>query len=198
MGRERAPSGESRATPESHDFLRPDGSLANVIRVRPGLYLYDCRAGDQYAEERRTMSAPTNSTISRLFTSAHRLVYKGTGGRLGGRLGQGSILLLTKTGRRSMGARTTPLLYREASGGWIVVASNGGADKHPAWWVNLGANSHGTVQVKKERREVVAAEVIGDERVALWRRMVAVYADYEKYAKGTARSIPVVRLSPAT
>ena len=144
------------------------------------------------------MAAPRNSTIIRFFTSAHRLVYKGTGGRLGGRMGKGSVLLLTTTGRRSMHARTTPLIYIEDSGGWIVVASNGGADKHPAWWANLRANSHGSVQVKKERREVVATEVTGDERVALWTRLVAVYADYEKYAKGTARSIPVVRLSPAT
>src|SRR5260221_3996341 len=81
------------------------------------------------------------------------------------------VLYLTTNGRKSGKARTTPLLYFDDGGRWLVVASNGGAEWEPGWWLNLQAGSAATVEVDGVRAPVTGAEITGSERETLWRRM---------------------------
>lgn len=117
--------------------------------------------------------------------------------RLGLRRFRGADLLyLTTTGRKSGKARTTPLLYLRDGQRWLVVASNGGADWEPGWWLNLKAGSAGTVEVDSARTSVTGTEVSGAEREALWRRMNQEVFDYDSYQRKVSRRLAVVSLTP--
>ena len=117
--------------------------------------------------------------------------------RLGLRRFRGADLLyLTTTGRKSGKARTTPLLYLRDGERWLVVASNGGADWEPGWWLNLQAGSAGTVEVGGARTSVTGTEVSGAEREALWRRMNQEVFDYDSYQRKVSRRLAVVSLTP--
>jgi deazaflavin-dependent oxidoreductase (nitroreductase family) len=130
----------------------------------------------------------------RLFAALHRRAYRATGGRLGGRILGAPVLLLTTTGRRSGRRRTTPLLYLEDRTALVVVASNGGAPTHPAWYLNLEADPDVEVQVGHEHRALRARTADAVERARLWPRAVALYGPYEEYQEKTEREIPVVLL----
>ena len=103
-------------------------------------------------------------------------------------------LLLTTTGRRSGKSIIMPLIYGEADGNYVIIASKGGAPKHPGWYLNLGANSAVEVQVKADRFKAKARTVTGDERAALWKKMEFIYPPYNDYQAKTDREIPVVVL----
>ena len=119
--------------------------------------------------------------------------------RLGLRRFRGADLLyLTTTGRKSGKARTTPLLYLDDGGRWLVVASNGGADWEPGWWLNLQAGSAATVEADGVRTPVTGAEITGSEREGLWRRMNQEVFDYESYQRKVSRRIAVVALRPSS
>jgi deazaflavin-dependent oxidoreductase (nitroreductase family) len=108
----------------------------------------------------------------------------------------GDLLFLTTTGRKSGEERTTPLLYLDEPGSWVVVASNGGADWEPGWWLNLRAGSPGTVEVGGRRTPVTGAEIEGVEREVVWDRLVAEVFDYTTYQRKVRRRLAVVRLTP--
>lgn len=129
--------------------------------------------------------------------SLHVRVYRATGGRLGANLGGLPHLLLTTTGRRSGVARTVPLTYMREGDRLILVASNGGSDRHPAWWLNLRSNTAATVQVAKETFRVNARRAEGDERDRLWAALKRFNPFYAQYEKITDREIPVVILQRA-
>jgi deazaflavin-dependent oxidoreductase (nitroreductase family) len=131
------------------------------------------------------------------FTNANVTLYRRSGGRLGNTLKGAPILLLDHVGRKSGLARTAPLLYMRDGEDIVIVASRGGSDAMPAWWLNLQANPTTTVQVGSERRRVVAREASAEEKAELWPRLVEMYGDYEVYQRRTKREIPVVILSPA-
>jgi deazaflavin-dependent oxidoreductase (nitroreductase family) len=141
-------------------------------------------------------TAPRSPLLIRLASAAHRGLYRASAGRLGGSVGGAPVLLLATRGRRSGKVRTTPLLYVRDGEDFVVVASNGGRDQHPAWWPNLQAHPRPTVQVKGERLAVEAGEVTGPERERLWALLVAAYPAYDTYRQRTARELPVVRLRP--
>ncbi len=107
-------------------------------------------------------------------------------------------LLLTTTGRRSGKSGTVPLIYGEADGNYIVVASKGGAPKNPGWYLNLAVNADIEVQVLARRFQAKARTTSGDERAALWEKMVGIYPPYSDYQAKTEREIPVVVLEPVT
>ena len=107
------------------------------------------------------------------------------------------MLLLDHVGRKSGAARTAPLLYMRDGDDLVIVASRGGSDAMPAWWLNLQANPTTTVQIGTERRRVVAREASAEEKAARWPRLVEMYGDYEVYRRRTKREIPVVILNPA-
>ncbi|MBW4719043.1 nitroreductase family deazaflavin-dependent oxidoreductase [Saccharothrix obliqua] len=106
-------------------------------------------------------------------------------------------LLLTTTGRKSGQPRRTPLIYRTYGDAFVVVASNGGARDHPAWYKNLLADPRAWVRVVAEDFAVTARTAEGGERAKLWRLMNEVWPDYENYQRKTDREIPVVVLDRA-
>lgn len=132
-----------------------------------------------------------------LITRLQRWVYLRTGGAIGASFFGVSMLLLTTLGRRTGRARVIPLLYVEDAGRLVIVASNAGDDRHPAWWLNLQANPRARVQVRRERFEVIAREADAAERARLWPKLVAAYGYYDRYTRRTRREIPVVVLERA-
>lgn len=106
-------------------------------------------------------------------------------------------LLLTTTGRRSGNSIVMPLIYGEAGGNYVVVASKGGAPKHPGWYLNLAAHPDVEVQILARRFRATARTASGAERAELWKQMAAIYPPYNDYQAKTDREIPVVVLEPA-
>ena len=125
----------------------------------------------------------------------HNVLYRLSGGKVGGKLRNAPVLLLTTTGRKSGQPRTNPLLYTGAgNNAYMVIASKGGADKHPFWYLNLQANPLAEVTIGRETRQVRARDAEGEERERLWRALADLNPGYDKYAKKTSRRIPVVVL----
>lgn len=106
-------------------------------------------------------------------------------------------LLLTTTGRRSGKPIVMPLIYGEAGGNYVVVASKGGAPKHPGWYLNLAAHPDVEVQILAKRFRATARTASGAERAELWQQMAAIYPPYNDYQAKTDREIPVVVLESA-
>ena len=129
----------------------------------------------------------------------HEQLYKRTDGRIGHRMIGVPTLLLRTTGRRSGAARTNGLVYARDGDDYLVVASNGGADRHPAWLHNLRANSDVQIQIGRERRNGTARAVEPSDPVygRLWRIVNENNRDrYSAYQKKTTRAIPVIVLTP--
>lgn len=126
---------------------------------------------------------------------SHRAVYRLTGGRLLARVAGMPVLLLTTTGRRSGRARTTPLTYFEVGEDLVVVASNGGEDSPPAWWLNLCAQPEAAVTIGTDTQPVTARAATEEEHGRLWPTITATHPGYAAYARRTSRPIPVVLLA---
>ena len=139
---------------------------------------------------------PLVANAQRFITNIHILLYRLTGGRIGGRMAGISVLLLTTTGRKSGKERTQPLFYLADGNTMVLVASNGGAAKHPLWWLNLQAHPQAKVQIGSRILTVTATIAESEERGRLWPHLVAMYPEYANYQKRTPREIPVVLLCP--
>ena len=126
----------------------------------------------------------------------HRALYRASGGRIGSHIWGLPIVLLTTTGRRSGRPRTVPLCSLPHAESFVVIASYGGLDRPPAWWLNLQHDPHATVQLGTTTRTVTARETTGDERASLWAEVTTIAPGYLGYARRTARRIPVVLLEP--
>jgi deazaflavin-dependent oxidoreductase (nitroreductase family) len=107
------------------------------------------------------------------------------------------ILILFTTGRRSGRQRSHALIFREHDGAYLVVASKGGSDAPPAWFVNLQADPDVEVQIKGDRFRARARVATPAEKPAMWAKMVGVWPDYDQYQTKTSREIPVVVLERA-
>jgi deazaflavin-dependent oxidoreductase (nitroreductase family) len=130
-----------------------------------------------------------------LFNEEHVRRYRETGGKVGHIWREGStILLLTTTGRTSGEKRTTPLIYAEDAGRYVIVASKGGAPDNPGWYKNLEKNPEVELQVKDEVFPARARVAHGEERARFWKEANKVWRYYDDYAKKTSREIPVVVL----
>jgi len=105
-------------------------------------------------------------------------------------------LLLTTTGRKSGEKYIFPLFYGEVDGAYLVVASKGGAPKHPIWYLNLAANPEVEVQVGTRKVKAKARTVTGPERARLWQEALKFWPPYADYQQKTEREIPVVLLEP--
>ncbi|HXH23165.1 MAG TPA: nitroreductase family deazaflavin-dependent oxidoreductase [Dehalococcoidia bacterium] len=105
-----------------------------------------------------------------------------------------STLLLTTRGRRSGKLRRTALIYGRDGDRYVIVASQGGAPKHPQWYLNLRARPEVMVQVGAEKFRARARTATPDEKPALWRLMTSIWPAYDDYQKRTEREIPVVLL----
>jgi deazaflavin-dependent oxidoreductase (nitroreductase family) len=104
------------------------------------------------------------------------------------------MLLLTTIGRHTGRIHTVPLLYLREAEALVVIASYGGRDRHPAWYLNLVAEPEVEVQVKRTRHRARAHTADPDERSSWWPRVVDAYGDYAVYQTRTDRVIPVVLL----
>jgi deazaflavin-dependent oxidoreductase (nitroreductase family) len=131
-----------------------------------------------------------------LITRVQRWLYLRTRGAIGASIFGITMLLLTTVGRRSGRSRTTPLLYVKDGERFVIVASNAGDDRDPAWWLNLQANPRARVQVRGECFDVVARRADPAEAQRLWARLVESYGYYDRYRERTRREIPVVILEP--
>jgi deazaflavin-dependent oxidoreductase (nitroreductase family) len=131
------------------------------------------------------------------FWRHHREVWAASGGtKLTEVLGMGVIQLNT-VGRRTGEDRWNLLTYLPAERGWLVAASNLGADNDPGWWKNLvAADGKGSVTVDGTTTPIRAKALAGDERAAAWARFVDTYEGYGDYEKTADRTIPVVALVP--
>ena len=130
-----------------------------------------------------------------LYGQEHVRRYQQTDGEEGHRWREdATVLLLTTTGRRSGNESTTPLIYDLDGDDVVVVASKGGAPRHPGWYRNLRTHPEVGVQIKGDRFRARARTAGGDERERLWRRMNRVWPHYSEYQEKTEREIPVVVL----
>ena len=137
--------------------------------------------------------------IAWLFVPVHRLLFHLSKGRLLGRLeGQGVLVLVTK-GRRSGKARSSPLMYFQFDepDDLIVVASNYGRNRHPAWYLNAAADPSVTVEIDGECFEAEAHMTQGEERATLFDKVATANPRFAGYRAGTDRQIPVVALRRA-
>jgi deazaflavin-dependent oxidoreductase (nitroreductase family) len=123
-------------------------------------------------------------------------LFEATDGREGNTLRGRPIIVLTSVGAKSGKLRKTPLMRVEHEGEYAIVASLGGAPRHPVWYFNLVANPHVELQDGAERRDYTAREVTGEEKTVWWQRAVAAWPDYAAYQEKTDRSIPVFVLTP--
>lgn len=123
-------------------------------------------------------------------------LYRATGGRLFGQLDRAPVLLLTTTGRKSGQPRTAPVVYLADGERVVVIGSNAGNERAPAWALNLRANPDAEVELGRERRKVCARVAEGDERAELWRRVNEQYSGFDGYAARTSRDIAVFVLEP--
>jgi deazaflavin-dependent oxidoreductase (nitroreductase family) len=133
-----------------------------------------------------------------LITVVHRALYRATGGLIGRRLGRANMLLLATIGRRTGERRVTPLLYVEDGERFVVVASNAGDERNPAWLLNLRKHPEAEVQVGSRRVAIHAREASDVESERLWTLLQASYAPYRNYRTRTQRRIPIVVLEPVT
>ncbi len=132
-----------------------------------------------------------------LFGQEHVDRYRATDGAEGHDWNGTQTLLLTTTGRRSGEPRTTPLIYGRDGDAYVIVASKGGSDEPPAWYLNLAAEPRVELQVKGDRFEATARTAGSDEKPGLWKTMVAEWPAYDEYQEKTSREIPVVVLERA-
>ena len=133
-------------------------------------------------------------SVNRTMGAVNRALYRASGGRIGGSFKGAPVLLLTTTGRKSGKPRTMPLLYLRDGDALVVVASEGGAERNPAWFLNLKADPAVEVEVGRTREQRRAREATGEERDRLWPKLVEMYGPYEDYQRKTGRTIPVVLL----
>lgn len=119
-----------------------------------------------------------------------------SGGTKGTELKGRPVILLTTLGAKTGKIRKTPLMRVEHDGEYAVVASLGGAPKHPVWYHNIKANPRVELQDGPDNGDYEAREVFGDERATWWERAVATWPDYDEYQKKTDRQIPVFVLTP--
>lgn len=124
--------------------------------------------------------------------------YESSGGTQATTLGDTGwpVVILTTTGAKSGKIRKTALMRVEHDGAYAVVASLGGAPKHPVWYFNLLADPHVELQDGPVRQDMTAREVTGAEKAAWWERAVAAYPPYADYQERTEREIPVFVLEP--
>lgn len=141
------------------------------------------------------MAPPNNRLMIKVTSTLNRCLYRATGGVIGSRFGKARILLLTTTGRKSGRTRTVPLLYVNDGKDFVLIASNAGDDRHPAWWLNLRSEPRGEVQIGWAKAKVIARQATAEEQARLWPSITAVYPGYDEYTKRTSRRIPVVILT---
>ncbi|MET9925232.1 MULTISPECIES: nitroreductase family deazaflavin-dependent oxidoreductase [unclassified Streptomyces] len=141
------------------------------------------------AEEAEAEVSPTG------WVARQAELYESSGGTKGTTQLGVPCLLLDYVGRRSGVVRRTVLMYGRDGEDYLIVASNGGSDRPPLWYLNLQANPEVGLRVGTERFTAVAATLPAEEKARVWPDLVELFPRYAQYQAGTARDIPVVRLT---
>ena len=136
--------------------------------------------------------------MKRWGTRLHAAIYRLTRGRVLGRVGGQPVLLLETVGRRTGRRRTTPVQYLADGDTFVVVASNAGAARPPAWYLNLRANPHARVRVGARTVDIRAQQAAGQGRVELWQRLAGANRYLERAARKAGRELPLMILVPPT
>jgi F420H(2)-dependent quinone reductase len=123
-------------------------------------------------------------------------LYRASGGRIGGKVGRAPVLLLTTTGRKSGQKRTAPVVYLADGDRMVVINTNAGNERVPAWSLNLEANPDAEVEVGRRRQAVRARVAEGGERAELWRKHNEQYAGFDDYDEKLDREPAVIVLEP--
>jgi len=132
--------------------------------------------------------------LFKLFKNIQIAIFRWTNGRSMSSMRGMPLLLLTTVGRKTGQPRTTPVMYIRDGDDYVITASNGGRDKHPAWFYNLQASPQAQIEIPGRRLEVSASVVTSTERERLWPQLVAQAPFFDNYRKGTTRVIPMIRL----
>jgi len=143
-------------------------------------------------EEAPTYEQPDTSLLG----AEHVRRYQETNGEVGYLWNGVPILLLTTTGRRTGEARTTPLIFGTDGERYLIVASQGGAPKHPLWYLNLVENPEVKIQVLSKHFRAMAHTATEDEKPRLWQLVTETWPNYDVYQTRTDRVIPLVVLDP--
>ncbi|AGK81002.1 nitroreductase family deazaflavin-dependent oxidoreductase [Streptomyces microflavus] len=122
-------------------------------------------------------------------------LYESSGGTKGTTQLGVPCLLMDYVGRRSGAVRRTVLMYGRDGEDYLIVASNGGSDRPPLWYLNLRDNPEVELRVGTERFPAVAATLPAEEKARVWPRLVELFPRYAQYQAGTGRDIPVIRLT---
>jgi deazaflavin-dependent oxidoreductase (nitroreductase family) len=130
------------------------------------------------------------------WVAKHVDVYESSGGTKGLTLQGSPCVVITMRGRRTGKVRKAAVMRVEHDGTYAAVASKGGDDHHPGWYLNLMADPDVTLQDGPEVHSMRAREVDGEERAAWWARATAVWLSYDEYQRKTDRTIPVVVFEP--
>lgn len=134
---------------------------------------------------------------ARAFNVFHRNLYRWTGGRVGGKGFGMPVVILTTTGRKSGQKRPTVLTSPVQDGDTVVlVASWGGDDRHPLWYLNLVADPQVDLEIHGKKQAMTARVATPEEKAELWPRVTAQYKGYAGYQEKTERDIPLVLLEP--
>jgi deazaflavin-dependent oxidoreductase (nitroreductase family) len=137
----------------------------------------------------------TLESAAHLFGDEHVRSYLETNGALGYRWKEDApIAILFTVGRTTGEQRTNPLIFGRDGDDVVLVASKGGAPRHPGWYRNLRTNPEAEIQIMGDRWRVRARDAEGEERERLWERMNEIWPHYDEYATMTERVIPVVVL----
>jgi deazaflavin-dependent oxidoreductase (nitroreductase family) len=139
----------------------------------------------------------TLESAAHLFGDEHVRTYLETNGEIGYRWKEDApIAILFTTGRTTAEQRANPLIFGRDGDDVVLVASKGGAPKHPGWYRNLRKNPEAEIQIMGDRWRVRARVAEGEERERLWRLMNEIWPHYAEYQERTEREIPVVVLEP--
>jgi deazaflavin-dependent oxidoreductase (nitroreductase family) len=129
-----------------------------------------------------------------LYGDEHVKRYEETDGAEGHEWRGTTTLILTTTGRKSGQQRKSALIYQEFGDDYLLVASKGGADEPPLWYLNLEASPEVQVQVMGDKFTARARTATAAEKPAMWEVMTKAWPSYDEYQKKTSREIPVVVL----
>ncbi|TFV59947.1 nitroreductase family deazaflavin-dependent oxidoreductase [Mycobacterium sp. PS03-16] len=144
----------------------------------------------------RNLNSPAADFFIKWMARGNTLVYKVSGGRIGGSFGNAPVALLTTIGRKTGEPRVSPLIYLRDGDRVILVASRGGSDKHPMWYLNLRANPTVQIQIKDEVLTRTARLATDEERAGYWPQLTALYPSFADYRSWTDREIPIVVCEP--
>jgi len=144
-------------------------------------------------ERPKGLDSPLTKVIIKWMSRGQTALYKVSNGRVAGSFLEGApVALVTTIGRKSGEPRVVPLLFLREGSRVVLVASQGGSDKHPLWYLNLKANPEVTVQIKDEILNLTARDASEQERAEYWPKLTAFYKGFDDYQSWTDRVIPVV------